>query len=446
MTYEFQYGDIQFSKTGQLDELIALDRYAMTAYEGYEKGDTVIAIVDEVMGTKKVGTIIDGPDDGVYRVKDRLGEFHVVKEGLLQKPLETEPKQFWERWAKGGASVESEETREYFENELRWLFDGYKYSMGGRIQLMLGQETVSGEKSPLTAYNCFVVRSPRHKTSPVEQFLDVVEVARIEATIMRRGGGVGLNISPINTVKGSGASPDDFEFILPKEHPDSEELIDRKLLGKFDGVRVSTETVDGGGVIVAEDSVEGLFEGIKRMVKRSYEGHTVVVDFGELRERNALVKGVNGRSSGAVSWMELYVLAARLLQRDTIDAVDFAEMFSEIVHLIIQGGSRRGALMLVCNDDSPVVHKFMERKKLPGYLTGANISVGISDSFMERVKTYKDGVVNEDTSEANRLWMTLIESAHASAEPGILLLERYNKESNSWYYNEIVSSNPCGSY
>jgi hypothetical protein len=62
--YEFQFKDMKFSKDGQLDELIALDRYAVTAFDGYGKEDTVIAIVDKDKGTKKVGTIIGINADG----------------------------------------------------------------------------------------------------------------------------------------------------------------------------------------------------------------------------------------------------------------------------------------------------------------------------------------------------------------------------------------------
>lgn len=188
--YEFEFKDMQFSKDGQLDELIPLDRYAVTTYDGYEENDTVVAIVDKDMGTKKIGTILKVNNDGTYEIVDRFGEKHIVEEKLMQKPLETEPQQFWTRWAKGGASVEkTKELQEWFENELRWLFDGYRYSLGGRIQLMLGQEYVTGNRANLTAYNCFVIRSPHTLDDPKEQFLDVVDVAYYEASIMRRGGG-----------------------------------------------------------------------------------------------------------------------------------------------------------------------------------------------------------------------------------------------------------------
>ena len=347
--YQFKYKDMEFSKNGQLDELIALDRYAVQVYDGYKIGDTVVfTFFNEEKGfdEKRVGEIVAEIDNDLFKVRDRFGEVHEVKKESMHKPLETKPYQLWERWAKGGASVEkTEELRKWFENELRWLFDGYRYSLGGRIQLMLGQEFVTGKKANLTAYNCFVLKTPRSKDKPLDQFLEVINVAYYEASIMRRGGGVGLNISQIKTVNGSGAKSSDFIFYLDEQHPDYQELQDRIKLGKFKGVTVVTNKNDfnnlvkekNAHVITGIDSVDGLFSNLKEMVKFSYNGKAVAINFTPLRKRNAIVKGVNGRSSGAVSWAELFVLIANLLQQKTIDNVEFAEIFSDIVHLIIQG-------------------------------------------------------------------------------------------------------------
>jgi ribonucleotide reductase alpha subunit len=440
--YKFKYADMEFSKDGQLDELIALDRYVVSEFDNYEVGNTVVAIVDNKMGTKKIGEIISFEED-VFTVKDRLGEIHKVEKEHLQKPLETKPVQLWDRWSKAAASVEKgEASQRKWENRFRKLVDGYGYSLGGRIQLMLGQEYVTGEKANLTAYNCYVAKSPEGKNNPLEQFQEVLYVAEKEASIMRRGGGVGTNISFINTVKGSDKKKTYFKFLLPQGHKDYAELQDRKSLGKFDYVDVIdslSETIKNENYIEVGDSIEELFEAIGEMINKSFcdeSENPIVLDFSPLRHRNAIVKGVNGRSSGAVSWMELFALFAELLQKDSVDNVDFSEVFSDIVHLIIQGGSRRGALMLVCNDDNINIRKFIERKKTAGYLTGANISVGISDGFMGRVKSNDVGALN--------LWNLLIESAWQSAEPGIIFLERYNKESNSWYFNIIEATNPCG--
>lgn len=455
--HQFEHKDMKFSKDGQLDELIALDRYTIPSYDGYEIGDTVVAIVDKQMGTKKVGTVEQKINDNEFVIKDRFDETHTVTKELLQKPLETEPPQLWNRWAKGGASEEkTKELKQWFENELRWLFDGFRYSLGGRIQLMLGQEFVTGKKAELTAFNCYVARTPKGKSNPKDQVIEVIDVAHKEASIMKRGGGVGINVSEMNTVEGTGKKTKDFVFYLDKSHKDYQELVDRIALGKFNGVTVVTsqeefekESKDAKVINLTDSMNDGLFDEMKQMVAHAYDGHKVAINGNFLRHRNALVASVNGRSSGAVSWMELFVLVANLLQQEKIDNVEFAEIFSDIVHLIIQGGSRRGALMLICADDNPNVYKFMERKKKSGFLSGANISVGISDSFMQRVKRAKKNLKemvmpNEEDQKALNLWNVLIESAWSSAEPGIVWLERYNKESNSWYYYSIVCTNPCG--
>src|SRR5690606_41368167 len=97
----FKFKDMEFSKDGQLNELIELDRYAVTTYDNYKKGNTVVAIVDKDMGTKRVGVITKVNGDGTYEIVDRFGDSHTVEEKLMQKPLETRPQQFWVRWAKG---------------------------------------------------------------------------------------------------------------------------------------------------------------------------------------------------------------------------------------------------------------------------------------------------------------------------------------------------------
>lgn len=447
--YQFEYKNMEFSKDGQLDELIALDRYAIPSYDKYRVGDTVLAIVDEDTGSKKVGTIDGVMDDDTFKVKDRFGEIHRVNKELMQKPLETKPHQLWERWSKGAASVEeTKELSEYWENEFRWLFDGFRYSLGGRIQLMLGQEYVTGEKANLTAYNCYVIKSPRAKDTAIEQVLEVIEVAEYEGNIMRRGGGVGLNISLINTVKGSGRDSSFFNFILPEDHRDIEELENRIDMGKFDGVTTIDKPSNDKNVLYyrVDDSIEGLFDAMKFMAKTAYneEIERIEVDFSAIRHRNAIVKGVNGRSSGAVSWMELFVLIGQLIQQDKINNVEFAEIFSQIVHLIIQGGSRRGALMIVCDDANENVQFFITRKTKAGFLTGANISVGISDGFMESIERAKNGSTDKEDIRNQNLWELMMQSAWKSAEPGIIWMERYNKMSNSYYYDGgyIVATNP----
>lgn len=201
-----------------------------------------------------------------------------------------------------------------------------------------------------------------------------------------------------------------------------------------------------------KDSRGGIIETLGQMTEIMSRGGGVGINISSLRPHHAYVKGVNGRSSGSVSWGELY---------------------SFVTGLIEQGGSRRGALMLIQNVWHPDVLEFISSKRQMGRITNANISVGITDDFMEAVKADADWelvfpdtsypdyddtwtgdlaawkaagkpVVVHKTVRARDIWNTIIESAWASAEPGIFFVERYNKLSNSWYYAPILCTNPCG--
>jgi ribonucleoside-diphosphate reductase alpha chain len=199
------------------------------------------------------------------------------------------------------------------------------------------------------------------------------------------------------------------------------------------------------------DSRSGIIETLSQMTEIMSRGGGVGINISTLRPRHAYVKGVNGRSSGSVSWGALY---------------------SFVTGLIEQGGSRRGALMLILNDWHPDIFDFINSKRKAGQITNANISVGISDSLMEAIKADGDWdlmfpdtgdpdydelwdgdletwmaagrkVVKYKTVKARELWNAVIESAWASAEPGIWFRERSNKMANSWYFNPLISTNPC---
>lgn len=197
-------------------------------------------------------------------------------------------------------------------------------------------------------------------------------------------------------------------------------------------------------------------DSLHQMVEVMSRGGGVGMSLSALRPRYAYVKGVHGKSSGSVSW---------------------AGLFSYATGLIEQGGSRRGALMLMQWDWHPDVIEFISSKTSAGQIENANISVMVSDSFMKAVKDNEDWNLefpdyenpafsdiydkewNGDihgwkangyptktykTLKARELWNKLITSAHASAEPGVVFMERYNKQSNSYYFNRIISTNPCG--
>lgn len=200
------------------------------------------------------------------------------------------------------------------------------------------------------------------------------------------------------------------------------------------------------------DSRRGILNSVADMIDIMARGGGVGVNLSSLRPNRSIVYGVNGRSSGSVSWGGLYSFATGLVE---------------------QGGSRRGALMLMTWDWHPDLMGFIRAKNQMGAITNANMSVCISNSFMKAVKedltwttnfpdtthpaynTEWDGnifrweskgypVIEYDTYRARDIWDEIIESAWKSAEPGIVFMEYVNDMSNSYYYADLISTNPCG--
>lgn len=201
-----------------------------------------------------------------------------------------------------------------------------------------------------------------------------------------------------------------------------------------------------------EDSREGIMKALNNMTELMARGGGVGINVSTLRPRYSYVAGVNGRSSGAVSWAALY---------------------SFVTGLVEQGGSRRGALLMSIEDWHPDIIEFIQAKKEAGKITNANISVDLSDEFMQAVKndldwdlyfpdtshpeykTYKGDirdwkskglpVVIHKTVKAQYIWNLITESAWASAEPGVLFRGNINNDSNSTYYEggRLITTNPC---
>lgn len=177
-----------------------------------------------------------------------------------------------------------------------------------------------------------------------------------------------------------------------------------------------------------EDSRQGIMESLTMWIEIQARGGGVGINMSSLRPSGSPVRTVRGTSSGPLNWMELFSVATH--------------------RVVQQGGSRRGAAMLVLNDNHPDVFSFVRAKRTPGILMGANLSVGVSDSFMEAVKndeewklTWNGEVFN--TVRARDLWDEIISSAWASGEPGVIFLERAQKESNAHYLTLIEATNPC---
>jgi ribonucleoside-diphosphate reductase alpha chain len=202
-----------------------------------------------------------------------------------------------------------------------------------------------------------------------------------------------------------------------------------------------------------KDSRGGILESLKQLVEIQARSGGVGLNLSSLRPKGARVKKVNGTSSGPVNW---------------------AELFSVATHDIVQqGGSRRGATMLMLWDWHPDIEEFITVKQDLSKINGANLSVCISDAFMKAVKGDKDwdliypnlddprydekwnGEIDEwkkiggeikvyKKIKAKRLWNLICEAAWRSAEPGLHFLERSNKRSNTYYFENLIATNPCG--
>ncbi|HCI78224.1 MAG TPA: hypothetical protein DHW02_00880 [Ktedonobacter sp.] len=177
-----------------------------------------------------------------------------------------------------------------------------------------------------------------------------------------------------------------------------------------------------------QDSRQGILDNLKVMTEIMARGGGVGINLSTLRPRGSYIKTVNGTASGPCSWAQLYSVA-------TGDVIQ-------------QGGSRRGALMLMLDDNHPDIEEFITVKRTAGKIEHANLSVAVSDKFMQAVKDDADwdlvwqGEVKK-TIRARQLWDLICTSAWESAEPGMVFMDRYNTESNTWYYETIRCVNPC---
>ncbi|KKQ35366.1 MAG: Ribonucleoside-diphosphate reductase, partial [Microgenomates group bacterium GW2011_GWA2_37_6] len=202
-----------------------------------------------------------------------------------------------------------------------------------------------------------------------------------------------------------------------------------------------------------KDSRDGILDNLKIMIEIMARGGGVGINLSSLRPKGSRVKKVNGFSSGPMNWAELYSLATK--------------------DIIQQGGSRRGALMLMLHDWHPDIEEFITVKEDLRRINGANLSVCVSDDFMEAVKANRDWnleypdlddpkydkkwdgdlkawkklggkAVVKKTVKANYLWDLICTAAWRSAEPGLHFLDRSNKRSNTAYFETLIATNPCG--
>jgi ribonucleoside-diphosphate reductase alpha chain len=177
-----------------------------------------------------------------------------------------------------------------------------------------------------------------------------------------------------------------------------------------------------------EDSMDGIFSGLREAALTLQQGGGIGYDFSTLRPKGALVKGVGADASGPVSFMEVWDAMCRT---------------------IMSAGSRRGAMMATLACDHPDIEDFIDAKRERGRLTMFNLSVLVTDAFMGAVKNDGDwdltfGGKIYRTVRARDLWDRITRATYEYAEPGVIFIDRINAQNNLAYCETIHATNPCG--
>lgn len=177
-----------------------------------------------------------------------------------------------------------------------------------------------------------------------------------------------------------------------------------------------------------EDSMDSIMGRAAQAAETMRRGGGIGYDFSKLRPRGDLIKSLDSKASGAVSFMGI---------------------FDSVCQTIASSGHRRGAQMGVLRIDHPDIEQFITAKQNSTSLTGFNISVGVTDEFMRCLKeerpfplTYEGKVYKEVDPVA--LWDMIMRSTWDWAEPGVLFIDTINKMNNLHYCETIAATNPCG--
>ncbi|MEK9878481.1 MAG: adenosylcobalamin-dependent ribonucleoside-diphosphate reductase [Paracoccaceae bacterium] len=176
------------------------------------------------------------------------------------------------------------------------------------------------------------------------------------------------------------------------------------------------------------DDMGGIFEMLKEAALTMQQGGGIGYDFSTIRPKGALVRGVAADASGPLSFMDVWDAMCRT---------------------IMSAGSRRGAMMATLRCDHPDIEDFITAKSDAARLRMFNMSVLITDPFMEAVKEDADWhLIFEGktfkTVSARGLWDQIMQATYDYAEPGVIFIDRINNANNLNYCETIAATNPCG--